>query len=64
MHRVSGASGISVTAPPISDDVVAEIRAALGESAYAEHVGEGERAFAADIVDAVRAFSLAVGTAL
>jgi predicted ATPase/transcriptional regulator with XRE-family HTH domain len=60
MHRVSGASGISVTAPPISDDVVAQIRSALGESAYAAALGEGERAFAADIVDAVRAFALAV----
>jgi predicted ATPase/transcriptional regulator with XRE-family HTH domain len=60
MHRVSGASGISVTAPPISDAVVAELRAALGESAYAEEVGAGERAFASDVVDAVRAFSLAV----
>jgi non-specific serine/threonine protein kinase len=64
MHRVSGASGISVTAPPISDAVVAELRAALGESDYARFVGEGERAFAADIVDAVRAFRLAVGAPL
>jgi predicted ATPase/DNA-binding XRE family transcriptional regulator len=60
MHRVSGDSGISVTAPPISDDVVAQIRSALGENAYAAALGEGERAFAADIVDAVRAFGLAV----
>jgi predicted ATPase/transcriptional regulator with XRE-family HTH domain len=60
MHRVSGASGISVTAPPISDDVVAQIRSALGESVYTATHGEGERAFAADIVDAVRAFALAV----
>jgi len=64
MHRVSGASGISVTAPPIADDVVAQLRAALGENAYAEFVGEGERAFAADVVDAVRVFSLAVGSTL
>jgi len=64
MHRVSGASGISVTAPPIADDVVAELRASLGENVYAEFVGEGERAFAADVVDAVRTFSLTVGSAL
>jgi predicted ATPase/DNA-binding XRE family transcriptional regulator len=64
MHRVSGASAITATAPPIADDVVAELRAALGESAYAEFVGEGERAFAADVVDAVRVFSLAVGSTL
>lgn len=64
MHRVSGASGISVTAPPIADDIVAQLRASLGESAYAEFVGEGERAFAADVVDAVRAFGLTTGSAL
>jgi non-specific serine/threonine protein kinase len=64
MHRVSGASGISVTAPPIADDLDAQLRAALGESDYAALVGEGERAFAADVVDAVRAFSLAVGSRL
>jgi predicted ATPase/transcriptional regulator with XRE-family HTH domain len=62
MHRVSGASGISVSAPPISEDIIAELRAALGERAYAEFVGEGERAFAADVVEAVRAFSLAAGS--
>jgi predicted ATPase len=62
MHRVSGASAITATAPPIGDDVVAELRAALGESAYAELVGEGERAFAADVADAVRAFNFAVGS--
>jgi hypothetical protein len=60
MHRVSGASAITATAPPIGDDVVAELRAALGESAYTDLVGAGERAFAADVADAVRAFNFAV----
>jgi predicted ATPase len=64
MHRVSGVSAITKTAPPIADDVVTELRAALGERAYTEFVGAGERAFVADVADAVRAFNLAVGPAL
>jgi non-specific serine/threonine protein kinase len=60
MHRISGNSAIAMKAPPIPEETLREMRDALGDARFDELAAEGERAFASDIVEAVRVFSLAV----